>query len=482
MIRFRCPRERCGREHEMPARAAGRKMACAGCGGRLRVPGNAQEPAQEEDSPSSAGAWHAAGATLFVALVGLAMVGVAGGFWVLASRRAPVLAVVPPEPPKPPVKEISEADVIAKAKPATARVLCRNSWGSGFHYGEGVVATNAHVVNGELARHLKVTFPSSATPDRKHNARVALVDRERDIALLIIDDAPTATIPLAEKEPRQGDRLVVIGSPATPDPEAPVLLNHSTNGTLSNIRFVRKNNVEWYAIDAAINGGNSGGPVIDVKSGGVIGLATWVFVGKSAQNFAVPLKTVRETIKKRPAETDRASAEFDLREAYERLDVSVSAYLEGMRFYRDAMLAAARRGERGNDALVAAGKFVDHRAKFHEDGLLSAVMPDLKEVLSNPALPAGLRDNEDFHALLKLHAALKADVLGPNYPDATTYARLYFARKSARDRLVSVMRPKLGTTPPRLLEWRLKPLYRNAPATIRENLKNYVLLALADLE
>src|SRR5262249_52491824 len=86
-------------------------------------------------------------------------------------KTKPVVAESEKDKTKPaddPTKRESEADIIARCKPATVRVLNRSGTGSGFHNGSGLIFTNAHVVDGDLIKHTYVVFPSSSDPKKKY--------------------------------------------------------------------------------------------------------------------------------------------------------------------------------------------------------------------------------------------------------------------------------------------------------------------------
>jgi putative serine protease PepD len=178
--------------------------------------------------------------------------------------------------------------------------------GSGFLVSEdGDVITNAHVVtrDGQDAVAIMVVFRTGSGADPA-SAQVAaeLVgsDENSDIALLSIDpeDAPTLNpLPLGESTTlREGEPVTAIGNPLG-------LSFTVTSGIVSatgrNLRspngMVIPNGIQT---DAAINSGNSGGPLID-SAGDVIGVNTQIITqsgGSQGLGFAVPIETAERVM------------------------------------------------------------------------------------------------------------------------------------------------------------------------------------------
>ena len=168
--------------------------------------------------------------------------------------------------------------------------------GSGFVYDtDGHVVTNQHVVAG--ATSVKVTFADGSTYD----ATVVGTDPSTDLAVLKVD-APTSELqPLAladSDEVAVGDGVVAIGSPYG-------LEGTVTSGIVSALdRTIDSTN--GYSIpgaiqtDAAINHGNSGGPLLNMQ-GRVIGVNSQIESesgGNVGIGFAIPSNTVRSVVKK----------------------------------------------------------------------------------------------------------------------------------------------------------------------------------------
>ncbi|TDU81517.1 trypsin-like peptidase [Prosthecobacter fusiformis] len=157
-------------------------------------------------------------------------------------------------------------------------------FGTGFAItSNGWVVTNEHVIHG----HTHVTLLHN---DNVYQARVAVVDAENDLALLKTE---ATTIPLAlafTQTPSLGDEVTVGGFP---NPEIQGRSLKLTRGIISSLNGYLDDE-RLYQMDAAIQPGNSGGPVID-HHGRVVGVVTASLVdnpelGIRAQNVNYSIK------------------------------------------------------------------------------------------------------------------------------------------------------------------------------------------------
>ena len=163
--------------------------------------------------------------------------------------------------------------------------------GSGLVYdGDGHVVTNAHVV--ENATSIQVRFANGETAD----ATLVGTDPSTDLAVIDVDAPSSSFTPLMLADSSAvavGQEVVAIGSPFG-------LENTVTSGIVSALdRSMQAPN--GYTIngaiqtDAAINHGNSGGPLLDLQ-GRVIGVNSQIESdsgGSDGVGFAVPSNTVK---------------------------------------------------------------------------------------------------------------------------------------------------------------------------------------------
>ncbi|WP_299412796.1 trypsin-like peptidase domain-containing protein [uncultured Sulfitobacter sp.] len=166
----------------------------------------------------------------------------------------------------------------------------RNGLGSGFIISDdGQIVTNHHVVEG--AQSVKVTL----TDGRSYEAEVLGSDPATDIALLSIK--PDATLPFvtfgSSDTMRVGDEVVAVGNPFG-------LSSTVTSGIISaKSRDINAGPYdEFIQTDAAINRGNSGGPLFN-NEGEVVGVNTAILSpggGSVGIGFAVPSDIVREIV------------------------------------------------------------------------------------------------------------------------------------------------------------------------------------------
>jgi serine protease Do len=157
--------------------------------------------------------------------------------------------------------------------------------GSGFIISpDGIVLTNAHVVDGASEVIVKLT------DKREFRAKVLGSDKASDIAVLRIDAKDLPTVRLATTdEVRVGEWVLAIGSPFGFE-------NSATSGIVSaKARSLPDENyIPFIQTDVAVNPGNSGGPLFNMK-GEVIGINSQIYSrsgGYQGLSFAIPTSVV----------------------------------------------------------------------------------------------------------------------------------------------------------------------------------------------
>jgi len=174
--------------------------------------------------------------------------------------------------------------------PRQPREFKGQSLGSGFIINaEGYVLTNNHVV--ENATDIKVRLADS----REFDAKLVGRDKATDVALLKLEKASALpTVALGDSDAlEQGDYVVALGSPFG-------FRESVTFGIVSaKDRTLNTGNAfdDFIQTDAAINQGNSGGPLFNLK-GEVVGINTAIISPQIGQGlgFAVPINLAKTLI------------------------------------------------------------------------------------------------------------------------------------------------------------------------------------------
>jgi S1-C subfamily serine protease len=163
------------------------------------------------------------------------------------------------------------------------------SQGSGFIFADGIVMTNAHVVNGSDQ------VIVGLTNGKKFKGKVIGQDFFTDIAVLKIEGkGPWQKANLGDSTKiKVGDWAIAVGNPFG-------LENTVTLGIISNLKRnvtqlgIYDKKLELIQTDAAINPGNSGGPLLN-SDGEVIGINTLIRSGPGAGlSFAIPINKAKE--------------------------------------------------------------------------------------------------------------------------------------------------------------------------------------------
>ncbi|MGE3609078.1 MAG: S1C family serine protease [Bacteriovoracaceae bacterium] len=202
--------------------------------------------------------------------------------------------------------ETKTIEIYRKAVPSTVNVsnikLARNLFygeveipqgaGSGFVWDDqGHIVTNYHVVEG--GHSFVITFYNNS---KQYHAKIVGVAPEKDIAVLKLQEKPDKLSPIeigASKDLLVGQYSFAIGSPFGLDYTLTTGVISALGRKIDGIGGVKIN--DMIQTDAAINMGNSGGPLLD-SSAKLIGMNTVIFStsGSSAGlGFAVPADTIK---------------------------------------------------------------------------------------------------------------------------------------------------------------------------------------------
>ena len=226
----------------------------------------------------------------------------------LADSRLLAAASVPPNSSLT-SEELTNIRVYEGANRGVVNVLTRTTSYDGFFMlptpGEGAgsgcvlnkrghILTNYHVVEG--ASKIAVTLPDGK---ESYEGEVIGTDPENDIAVLKIDAPPEVLFPVpigSSDKLHVGQRVYTLGNPFG-------LEGTLTTGIISNLNrtLPSRNGREMKSIiqtDAAMNPGNSGGPLLDT-SGRMIGMNVAIAT-KSGQSagvgFAIPVNRIRQIV------------------------------------------------------------------------------------------------------------------------------------------------------------------------------------------
>ena len=218
----------------------------------------------------------------------------------------PLVVVLTPTPlPRSVLAEASAAQQVAvnvykRVSPAVVHIavegsnLLESGTGSGFVYDQqGYIVTNNHVVVG--GRNIIVTF----SDDTRARAQVIGTDPDSDLAVIKVDVPEPLLMPLelGDSDSLQvGEQAIAIGNPFGFERTITVGVISSLGRVVPQATgFSMANLIQT---DAAVNPGNSGGPLLD-NQGQVIGVNSFIFSENgvsSGVGFAIPVNTLKRVV------------------------------------------------------------------------------------------------------------------------------------------------------------------------------------------
>lgn len=213
-------------------------------------------------------------------------------------------------------KDLSIPDIVEANAPAVVTVAVRKITSGGLFGGEyqegvgtgffidanGIIATNNHVVEG--AKNVTIIlFDSKQVP-----GKVLWTDPANDLAIVQVQNIKVpGVVTIGNSDNiRAGEGVIAIGNPMSADFAGTV-----THGIVSakNRRVaVGGGEYEYIQIDAAINGGNSGGPLFNMK-GEVIGInsAKIAQTGIEGIAFSIPINVLMNKLGSAPETQGQAN-------------------------------------------------------------------------------------------------------------------------------------------------------------------------------
>jgi serine protease Do len=289
--------------------------------------------------------------------------------------------------------------------------------GSGFLVSsDGIVLTNAHVVDGAKVVTVKLSN------HREYKAKVLGADRSSDIAVLKIDARDLPTVQIGDSNQLNvGDYVLAIGEPFGLEETATAGIVSAKGRSLPGDGYV-----PFIQTDAAVNPGNSGGPLFDAN-GNVVGINAQIYShsgGYEGVSFAIPINLAVQ-VEDQIVKTGKV--------AHARLGVEVQTL--------DQSLADSFKMKAPNGALVAkvapdsaaarAGLQVgDVILEFNGNPIVDAGQLSARVGVAAPGDKASLtvwRDGKEMTLNATIGSAAPVEVAGTADPTASPQARLGLA-------------------------------------------------------
>lgn len=243
--------------------------------------------------------------------------------------------------------------------------------GSGVVVGPGLVATNAHVVQG--VHHLIVVRDRISWPVTQ-----VRIDFARDLCLLTVPGLPLPTVAFSPDPTTVGQEVQAVGFPGGRGPLA-------SQGRLLGVWHYGDANL--LQSDAPTHPGSSGGGLFD-REGRLIGLTTFTFSDNSRLNFSLPLQWVRDLAQTNP---ESLVAGDPHPESLVSSDFLSKLIEDGRNWpaWEQAARAWAGSNPDDPDAWMALGLALDHQARLEAErgasgleGLLSEAVLAFEKSLS----------------------------------------------------------------------------------------------------
>ena len=186
--------------------------------------------------------------------------------------------------------------------PSLTNKTKKSGSGSAFFINKkGYIITNSHVIEG-CSRDISVRHGRKAG-----SANLIVKDANLDLAVLSTNLIPVQFIKLSKNSGEKLDRIVVAGYPLGEKISDELKF---TSGIVSATKGW-KDNINEIQIDAALNPGNSGGPVVN-DAGNLVGVSVAGLPNRQNLNFAIKSKAVKDFLDVNKVSYSKAIMEFDL--------------------------------------------------------------------------------------------------------------------------------------------------------------------------
>ena len=220
-----------------------------------------------------------------------------------AASPAKVVGAIPAKPGSPPDAKKAGWDdgradgpLLSEAVKSVVLIEHPLAAGSGFVVGPNLVTTNAHVVNGAFPDEIRVQFGTETGSPRKINS-VLYFDRVRDLCLIEVETGVPPLTLRGDYSLHPGDRVALVGNPAV---KGGMLLRNAVNhGKLVSVVRM-EGHQDYYQINAVVNSGWSGGPVLD-DEGRVIGVVAMKATDSAAAEIRRAMRRLDESFRQRNA-------------------------------------------------------------------------------------------------------------------------------------------------------------------------------------
>lgn len=218
-----------------------------------------------------------------------------GAFRAAADRALPAVVYVSVESRPPTVRAVPDLPFFRNPRTPDVQQRPVTGTGSGFVFdARGYVLTNAHVVRDAI----NVTV--QLHDGRVFDAEVVGADASTDVAVLKINPRKDEVLPIAElgdsDRLRVGDWVLALGNPLGLDFTVTAGIVSAQGRSIGILRQSNETALEAFIqTDAAINRGNSGGPLVDLM-GRVIGINTAIESPTgfhAGYGFAIPINLAR---------------------------------------------------------------------------------------------------------------------------------------------------------------------------------------------
>lgn len=180
-------------------------------------------------------------------------------------------------------KKEKEEQKKLKSESEDNKVVAAGSGSGFFVLKNGTVITNYHVIEGCDVN--KITYKGSQS-----EAKVLSIDKVNDIAILKTNINPAAVFSVSNEDVSLLEDVIVAGYPLGKQISSAIKTHKGVVTALAGAG----DNYSYFQTDAAINQGNSGGPIINQK-GNLVGIAvqTWMEEGVQGVHFGIKSSTLK---------------------------------------------------------------------------------------------------------------------------------------------------------------------------------------------